>query len=302
MLKTNEAVRKLFSNNEKLRTLTQTDVEQVQQVLLGMMDDFDRLCRKHGLTYFLCGGTALGAARHQGFIPWDDDADLAMPRADFDRLTELVTAEYGDRYWVQSLENNALYDLPFLKIRKKGTRFLELFEPDPEHAGIFLDIYPLENVPDFCVFRWIHGAVSDFLHLCCSCVKMNAKKERYFAYFEDEKFLKTVKTKAFIGKCLSFFSVHRWCVMSAHWDSCCRNEKSKYVSFPSGRKHYFGEVFDRTTALPVKDVPFAGRSYLSMAQPDKYLRNLYGNYHRIPPVENREAHGILELELGETNE
>ena len=302
MLKTNEAVRKLFTNNEKLRTLTQEDVEQVQKVLLGMMDDFDRLCRKHKLTYFLCGGSALGAARHQGFIPWDDDLDLAMPRADYDRLEELITREYGDRYWVQSLSGNALYDLPFLKMRKKGTRFLELFEPDPEHAGIFLDVFPVENVPNSCILRGLHGLVSDFLHLCCSCVRMNAKKDRYFAYFEDAKFLKTVKVKAFLGKCLSFFSVHRWCVMSERWDSCCRNANSKYVSIPTGRGHYFGEVVERSTMLPVKEVPFAERSYFTMAQPDKYLTNLYGDYHRIPPVEKREAHGILELELGETNE
>ena len=302
MLKTNEAVRKLFTNNEKLRTLTQEDVQQVQKVMLGMMDDFDRLCRRHKLTYFLCGGTALGAERHQGFSPWDDDLDLAMPRADYDRLEELITQEYGDRYWVQSLSGNARYDLPFLKMRKKGTRFLELFEPDPEHAGIFLDVFPVENVPNFCIFRGFHGAMSDFLHLCCSCVRMHAKKDRYFTYFEDKKFLKTVKVKAFLGKCLSFFSVHRWCVMSEKWDACCHNTKSKYVSIPTGRGHYFGEVVERSTMLPVKEVPFAGRSYLTMANPDKYLTNLYGDYHRIPPVEKREAHGILELELGETNE
>ncbi len=302
MLKTNEAVRKLFANNAKLRTLTQADVEQVQQALLVMMDDFDRLCRKHSLTYFLCGGSALGAQRHQGFIPWDDDLDLAMPRADYDRLAELITQEYSDRYWVQTIHNNALYDLPFLKMRKKGTRFLEVFEPDPEHAGIFLDVFPVENVPDSGLLRGIHGAVSDFLHLCCSCVRMNVKKDRYFAYFEDKKFLKTVKLKAFLGKCLSFCSLHRWCVMSERWDARCRNAKSKYVSIPSGRGHYFGEVVARGTMLPVKEVPFAGRSYFTMADPDKYLTNLYGDYHRVPPVEKRETHGVLELELGETNE
>lgn len=302
MLKTNTTVRKLTVNHPKLRSLSQTDVLQVQQVLLDMMDDFDRLCRTHGLTYFLCGGTALGAMRHQGFIPWDEDVDLAMPRADYDRLAELVATEYADRYWVQSIENNALYDLPFLKIRKKGTRFLELFEPDPEHAGIFVDVYPLENVPDFCIWRWIHGAVSDFLLLCCSCVRMNSKKERYFEYFEDPQFLKTVKLKARIGKCLSFISLHRWCIMADRWASRCRNTHSKYVSFPSGRKHYFGEIFPREAAFPVKEVSFSDRSYLILADPDVYLTNLYGDYRLVPPEAERETHAILELELGETNE
>lgn len=302
MLKTHDAVRKMVAGNSKLRTLTQADVEQVQQVLLGMMDDFDRLCRKHGLTYFLCGGSALGAARHQGFIPWDDDLDLAMPRADYDRLAELITKEYSDRYWVQTIHNSALYDLPFLKMRKKGTRFLELFDPDPDCAGIFLDVFPMENVPNSCVFRGLHGAVSSFLHLCCSCVRMNVKKDRYFAYFDDAKFLKTVKIKAFLGKCLSFFSLHRWCVMTEKWDARYRNAKTKFVSIPTGRGHYFGEVVAREIMLPPREVPFADRSYFTMADPDKYLTNLYGDYHQIPPVEKREVHGILELELGETND
>ena len=90
--------------------------------------------------------------------------------------------------------------------------------------------------------------------------------------------------------------------MADRWVSCCRNTNSKYVSFPSGRKHYFGEIFPREAALPAKEVAFSGRSYLTLADPDVYLTNLYGDYRVIPPEEERETHAILELELGETNE
>lgn len=87
MLKTFAYFKKFANQNEKLRVLSEQDIHDVQQALLGMMDDFDALCRRNGLQYFLTGGSALGAVRHHGFIPWDEDIDIIMPRADFDRLT-----------------------------------------------------------------------------------------------------------------------------------------------------------------------------------------------------------------------
>ncbi len=301
MLETNAKVRKLSVHNDKLYTLTDKDIQQIQKALLEMLKDFDSFCGEHGLRYVLCGGTALGAVRHKGFIPWDEDVDLAMPREDYDRFEQLFCEKYGERYHVQSIYSSETYDLPFIKIRKKGTRFLELFEPEPEHAGIFIDIYPLENVPDFAPWRWIHGGVCDFLHLCCSCVRMKMKKERYFAYYDDPKFLKIVKIKIFLGKCLGFFKLNRWCRIADAWASKCKNSSSRLVSFPSGRKHYFGEIFSRASALPPRSVAFESLSLSSMADPKEYLSALYGDFSVIPPAEKRERHMILEFDLGEMN-
>lgn len=301
MLKTNEMVRRLSVANPNLRTLSDDDIRRVQSVLLDMLCDLDALCRKHSISYFLCGGTALGAVRHGGFIPWDEDVDVGMPRRDYDRLTELLLAEYGDKYWVQSIWNNENYDLPFLKIRKKGTRFIEIFESDPAHAGVFIDIYPLENVPDFAPWRWLHGAVSDFLQLCCSCVRMRAKKERYFTYFDDPAVHKAVRIKSFLGKCLSFFSVQRWCRLTDRWVACCHKETTRRVTFPSGRKHYFGEMCLREHFFPLKEVSFSGKHFFLLADPAAHLSLLYGDYMTVPPADQQERHTILELELGEAH-
>lgn len=301
MLETNAKLRKLSVHNDKLYALTDADIRQIQTALLEMLKDFDAFCEKHGLRYVLCGGTALGAVRHKGFIPWDEDVDLAMPRVDYDRFEKLFAEEFGAVYHVQSIYSSEVYDLPFMKIRKKGTRFLELFEPEPEHAGIFIDIYPLENVPDFAPWRWFHGCISDFLHLCCSCVRMKVKKERYFAYYDDPAFLRIVKVKIFLGKCLGFFSLNRWCKIADSWASGCKNNKSKRVSFPGGRKHYFGELFSRQSALPPCKVAFEDITLAAMADPEEYLSALYGDYSVIPPVEKRERHMILEFDLGEMN-
>lgn len=302
MLNTNEMVRKLAIENPNLRTLTDADIANIQAVLLDMIVDLDALCRKHGLSYFLCAGTALGAVRHGGFIPWDEDVDIGMPRCDYDRLTDLLLAEYADKYWVQSIWNNENYDLPFLKVRRKGTKMVEAFEPDPEHAGVFIDIYPLENVPDFAPWRWLHGAVSDFLHLCCSCVRMRTKKERYYALFDDPQMRKAVRMKATIGKCLGFFAPKRWYRMTDRWVSCCKKQTTKRVSFPSGRKHYFGEMCSRKSFFPLKEVDFAGKRFFLLADPDEHLSLLYGDYKAVPPADKQERHTVLELELGEVHE
>lgn len=301
MLETNAKLRKISVQNDKLYALTDGDIQQIQKVLLEMLKDFDSFCSKYGLQYVMCGGTALGAERHQGFIPWDEDVDLAMPRKDYDRFEKLFCEEFGEVYHIQSIYSSEDYDLPFMKIRKKGTRFLELFEPEPECAGIFIDVYPLENIPDFAPWRWIHGGISDFLHLCCSCVRMNGKKERYFAYYNDPELLRMVKIKSLIGKCLGFFSLNRWCKIADGWASKCRNSKSKWVSFPGGRKHYFGELFSRVSALPPKKVAYENISLSAMADPREHLTVLYGDYSVIPPAEKRERHMILEFDLGELN-
>jgi lipopolysaccharide cholinephosphotransferase len=232
MLETNALIRKLSVENDKLYALSEKDIRAVQKALLDMAKDFHTFCIKNGFGYFLCGGSALGAERHGGFIPWDEDLDIAMPRKDYDRFAAQFELEFGDKYHIQSIYQGGKYDLPFMKIRKKGTRFLELFEPEPEHAGLFVDIYPLENVPDFALWRIIHGSISDFLHLCCSCVRMRAKRERYFEYYDDPQILKIVKIKAFLGGCLGFFSLNRWCRMADGWASLCKNENSQKVSFP----------------------------------------------------------------------
>lgn len=301
MLETNAKLRKLSVHNDKLYALTDDDIRRIQRALLIMLKDFDAFCTKHGLRYVLCGGTALGAVRHQGFIPWDEDLDLAMPREDYDRFEALFTEEFGNSYHVQSIYSSERYDLPFMKIRKKGTRFLELFEPEPEHAGLFIDVYPLENVPNIAPWRWVHGFISDFLHLCCSCVRMKEKQDRYFFYYNDPGFLRVVRTKVFLGKCLSFLSLNRWCRLADAWASRCKNNNSRLVSFPSGRKHYFGEIFSRTSALPPRRVSFESLTLSAMADPKEYLTVLYGDYSVIPPVENRERHIILEFDLGEMN-
>ncbi len=123
-------------------------LRQLQLCELEILDEFVRLCEKHGLRYYLVGGTLLGAVRHHGFIPWDDDIDVAMPRADYDRFGEVCRTELDLKFFYQCPETDPYYFLSYNKLRKNGTEvYEERFKDAKFHQGVFIDIFPLDGCP-----------------------------------------------------------------------------------------------------------------------------------------------------------
>ncbi len=138
---------------------TKIYVHDVHKVLLGMMKDIDAICRKHNIPYFLTAGTCLGAVRHNGFIPWDDDADIAMMREDYDRFVQVMKQELpNENYYFQCIDTHKKYNvlIPAMKIRKKGTYVKEvntLLENRCEDGdGIFVDVFIVDYMSKH---KWI---------------------------------------------------------------------------------------------------------------------------------------------------
>lgn len=296
MLETNTAFRAVIANNDELTVLTDEDFAKIKEVLLVIMDDIDATCKKHGLTYVLCGGSCLGAIRHHGFIPWDDDMDIAMPRSDYDKLAECLAEDYPKKYWVQSIMSNPKTENSSMKVRMAGTKCVELFEPDMDTAGVFIDVYSLEDTYNSRVLRRLHGYRGMFYLLVCSCVRMVRLKELIWPYLSDRKMRRTVRIKYHMGKLFSYRSLYKWLMKTERVLAKCKNENSEFVSIPSGRKHYFGEMYRRSSCFPPQKVSFEGHTYYTMNNPDEYLTKMYGNYMEIP-VEKPERHAILELEI-----
>ena len=122
---------------------------RLQALLHEMLADFDALCHKHGLHYFAGGGTAIGALRHGGMIPWDDDIDLNFLRADYERFLEVAEKEYGDKYYVVNARKYPDYPLMTTRWCLRGTVFREeCFRDLDVPLGIFLDIYFFDPIPD----------------------------------------------------------------------------------------------------------------------------------------------------------
>ena len=129
-------------------------LQEHQEVLLELLAEFDRVCRKNDIKYILFAGSALGAIRHHGFIPWDDDLDVALLREDYDKLMKLDSSEWNTAYYMQC-EYSEHWPLYFSKLRKNNTTCLEKYHPkDNEiHQGIYIDIFPIDNASDNPLIR-----------------------------------------------------------------------------------------------------------------------------------------------------
>ena len=126
----------------------------VQLTQLDMAKELKRICEKYHINYFLDCGSLLGAVRHQGFIPWDDDMDFGMMREDYDRFLEIAPKELPANLFLQTAETDSGYGYAFAKIRKNDSLYLErVSENSKENHGIFIDIFPYDSLPDTTVER-----------------------------------------------------------------------------------------------------------------------------------------------------
>ena len=273
----------------------------LQDMLFDMLVEVTDYFEKYGIEYTLGGGTCLGAVRHGGFIPWDDDIDLNMPRSSYEKMRETFEAALGERYWLHTPEETENYGLGFARIRKKGTvvRSREDFEIDDEECGAYIDVFIIENAPDNVMLRAVHGVGSLGLGFALSCRRFARYGDRYLAMVEGAgDVARTFKTKIGLGKLVSFAGVDAWCHLWNRWNALCANEQSVYVVIPVGRRHYFGELYRRSEYFPVTMGTFCGRDVRLPADAPGYLRNLYGDYETLPKPEDRETHVVYELELG----
>lgn len=300
LFETNVMFRQIITNNKDIPFITEDETAKLQQVLLQMMKDIHFVCEKHSLTYFLGGGSCLGAVRHKGFIPWDDDIDLIMPREDYDKFAALLSAEFPDKYFYEEIRINEKYDANFMKIRLKGSLCREIFESDPENAGIFIDINPLENVYDNSLTRKIHGYLCELLLLICSCVRLKNNAPFIKSYITDKKQIGVFKRKLRLAKLLSFFSLRKWLLITEKRLSSCKNTNSSFVSIPTGRKHYFGEMQPRKTFEKAVLTDFEDTKFYIMSGYVSYLTGLFGSdYMTPPPKDKRERHAVTALQFPE---
>ena len=124
-------------------------LKRLQETELSILKDFVAICEANGLEYYGIAGTGIGAIRHGGFIPWDDDIDIAMPRKDFEKMVSVVEREYKDRYYIVNAWRDKRYPLMTTRLAKRGTLFVENALKDAHcPCGIFLDLYVLDNVAD----------------------------------------------------------------------------------------------------------------------------------------------------------
>lgn len=264
-----------------MENLTQSadTLSEHQKLLLSMLKDFDAVCREHNIQYMLFAGTALGAVRHHGFIPWDDDADVIMMRPDYELFFECAAKDFDtEKYFVQR-GFSPHWPMQFSKLRLNNTACIEKYHPkDPEiHQGIYIDIFPCDNLANNKTVRKLQFLTS----------KIVIAKALYARGYETDSIAK----KCFMQFCrlLPLEPFRRFCVRS-------KDSGSDMVhSFFAASKKYEKSVFPRKWFEETVRVPFEDLALPVSEYYDELLTRLYGDY-MIPLSEEKrgcKVHGKI---------
>lgn len=250
-------------------------LRKLQLIQLEMLKVVDNICSNHKIKYSLYAGTLLGAVRHKGFIPWDDDLDVCMPRKDYNRFIKICGQCLPKEYCLQNKENEPRFSQSFTKMRKKHTTFLQGGEPVSDyHHGIFIDIFPIDRMPKRTIsrmfFLWngmkyqlltrefIPPKESKIVKMVAKCyLKMIAPRKR------EQKRKKLLDNITRYNNRLDF-------PMAA-----IETYKMLRCELPN-------DLFDSLVMLK-----FEGKEYMCFKKWDEYLKIVYDNYMKFPPKEER---------------
>ncbi len=286
-------------NTSSMVVPNDAELRQMQLVILSVLDDVVSFCEQNNIRYSLGGGSALGAVRHQGFIPWDDDVDLDMPRADYNRFVALFPQQFAEKYSVRCPELTPQDGLSMLRVRLKGTKARMHEDYNNDDCGVFVDIFPIENTYNSAFRRWLQGMSCMAVGLFHSCRRFYRDKDFYLDFAKENKeFCKSVKLKAAIGMLLSFKSMESWTKTLVRTYSQCKDDNSEYVSVPAGRGHFFDELYRRADFVETRKIAFEGRQLDVPKDAEGYLTHHYGDYMTLPSKQEQEHHAYLELDLG----
>lgn len=281
---------KILWERDRQEWFEMEDLEKLKRAQLYIAKEIKRVCEKYDIEYFLHGGSLLGAIRHGGVIPWDDDMDIGMMDAEYRRFEEVVKTEWKDDecdFFLDTYETNKEYALLFPKVRLKGTKYIELKgNPDAVHNEIFVDVFPFYYVPDSEFKRKLEGFAMSVL------AQAVMSKSGYKVWKGDgwKKRLKFIPTDI-MGKMFSKKQLHKWADKLFY-----KNKDTKRVY--GGTAH--GKMcFEKRLLDELVDVKFEGELFKVPKDYDTFLKDIYGDYMKLPPVEERVAHEVQSLDFGE---
>lgn len=290
-------------DSDILKELVELDEETIKKmrvIQLKMLEDLNNICLTNKIDLILGGGSFLGAVRHKGFIPWDDDIDLMMKRDDFEKFLKILDELPNEYEFQYATSNKASYNT-FAKIMYKNSTLIEVGNENiPKFQGIYLDIFIIENIPNNKIISYVYGMKCNFMQLVSSSIVMT----RFSSDYNKKIFLKSFSGKVnysirkFIGFLYQFTNIEKYFVKIDKVFKKYKDRKTDFITIPSGRNHYFGEILPRKIFDNLIEYQFENLRILGPKEYDIYLTNLYGsNYMQLPPVEKREKHHCIEIKI-----
>lgn len=279
-----------MTNRENSMMKEHEILEKIHGLHLVLAEELKRICEKYNIKYFMIAGTLLGAVRHKGFIPWDDDMDFGMLREDFEHFLAVCSLELNKTlFYLQTGESDKYYTFNFAKLRLNGTEVYEEFSGKSKtHKGIYIDIFPIDAVPDNKIARGIQYKLFWFYRniLWVKCG------------YGSEKRKKTLEYK--IAKFLSSFFTIEW--LKEKKEKIISKYKgiiTKDVVTSDGTYGLKKETLRREWIDNICDYDFEDKVYPGIEASDEYLSYFYGDYMKLPPENKRNHHGRLYVDFGE---
>lgn len=265
--------------------LDQKTLRGLQLIELELLTEVDRLCRKCGIHYNIIAGTLLGAVRHEGFIPWDDDADVALLRSEYEKFRRACETELDtERFYFQDQQNTPGYRWGYGKLRRKDTLFLrEHQEHMPYQQGVFIDVFPLDYVPQNYGLRKMHNFVC-FLY-------------RKFFWSEVGRIADSNLWMRRLYGIMSLVPEKRL-KKSFKWFTDYSNRRQtdwvRILTYPTPNRVYGYRVEWYQHSVLYK---FEGRKFLGIRDYDAYLSFKFGKYMEQPPKEERKVHPVSKIQI-----
>ena len=264
-------------------------IDNIQYCLLIIAKEIKRICEKNNIPYFMLAGTLLGAVRHKGFIPWDDDMDFGMFRDDYNRFVEACKKDLNtELFFLQNYNTDPGFGYFYTRLLLNNTYLnYEYINKVDMHKGLFVDIFPYDSIPDSKVLRKKQSIITSFairllkkkLNFNIKCYTIGGKIELFFGRFfrrntiiqmyekEMQRYNKKLPTSTFV---------------------CCAN----------GGAGYPKEVIKRSWIEDNKQLDFEDTSFPGSVQFDDYMTSFYGEYMTLPSENKRYTHEFDEIDFG----
>lgn len=268
--------------------ITQQERRKIQCLELEILQEVDKICRKHGIHYSMGYGSLIGTIRHDGFIPWDDDIDICLLRKDYVKFKEICKKELSDRFFYQSNDTDPEYYLLYDKIRLNGTVFKESHLSSYNiHHGVYIDVFPIDYIPE--------NSFKQLLQYICFHFFRSGLMSKYLVLEARGWKKKTIAAVLRILYCMIPLStLYRNANKVATWYD--ETPKKRIMNFLT--PYRLKEIFSSNLYEEYTEHKFEDMNVEIVKQYDIFLKQIYGNYMKLPPLEKRNTrHTLVDLNL-----